>query len=148
MRNRDARPEWRGGKLLIILDEGILNTNDYREVRAFVKKYFYIKAIISLTTDTFIPVSNTATKTSILYAIKKADPDSLQQEPVFFAHAEKVGIDTKKKVCPNHLFNDRNDILSKYREFKEKVLASYTNGHFDTSRFSECGFTEGKIGDR
>lgn len=147
VRNASALPEWRGGKLLIVLDEGILNTDDYKEVRDFIKKYFYIKAVISLTKDTFVPVSNTATKTSILYAIKKEDSDAIQQEPIFFAHAEKVGIDTKKKVCRNHLFNSGNDVLTKYRDFKGKILASYDGVHFNKSRFMDSGFTQGEIHD-
>lgn len=146
-RDKATLPEWRGGKLLIILDEAILNTDDYKEVRKFVKKYFYIKAIISLTRDTFVPVSNTSNKTSILYAIRKEDPDAVQQEPIFYAHAEKVGIDTKKKVCHNHLFNDGNDILSKFMEFKDNVLASYDGYHFDRTRFLNQGFTGGKLYD-
>lgn len=145
VRNESGLPEWRGGKLLIILDEGVLNTNDYKEVRDFIKMYFYIKAVVSLTKDTFVPVSNTSTKTSILYAVKKEDPDAIQQEPIFFAHAEKVGINTKKKVCPNHLFNSGNDILTKYREFKEKVLAAYEGVHFSKQKFLEQGFINGAI---
>jgi type I restriction-modification system DNA methylase subunit len=144
-RDASALPEWRGGKLLIVLDEGILNTDDYRRVRDFMRKYFYIKAVISLTRDTFVPVSNTSTKTSILYAIKKQDPDATQQEPVFFAHAEKVGIDTKKKVCQNHLFNGEDDILSKYLEFKAKVLNSYDGFQFKEDVFLAQGFTTGAV---
>jgi len=138
-RDGSALPEWRGGKLLIVLDEGVLNTGDYRRVREFVRRYFYIKAVISLTRDTFVPVSNTSTKTSILYAIKKQDPDAAQQEPIFFAHAEKVGIDTKKKVCANHLFNGGNDILSRYFGFKAKVLNSYVGFQFREDRFLAQG---------
>ena len=145
IRDGSALPEWRGGKLLIVLDEGVLNTDDYRRVREFVRKYFYVKAVISLTRDTFVPVSNTSTKTSILYAIKKQDPDAMQQEPVFFAHAEKVGIDTKKKVCPNHLFNGEDDILSKYLEFKAKVLNSYDGFQFKEDAFLAQGFTAGAV---
>lgn len=145
VRNMSAPPEWRGGKLLIILDEGILNTETYTEVRDLIKKYFYIKAIISLSRDTFVPVSSTSTKTSILYAIKKEDPDAVQQEPIFFAHAEKVGIDTRKRVCANHLFNDGEDILSKYFDFKKKVLASYIGSSFNRMRFEEQGFEKGVL---
>lgn len=145
IRDGSALPEWRGGKLLIVLDEGVLNTDDYRRVREFVRKYFYVKAVISLTRDTFVPVSNTSTKTSILYAIKKQDPDAMQQEPVFFAHAEKVGIDTKKKVGPNHLFNGGDDILSKYLEFKAKVLNSYDGFQFKEDAFLAQGFTAGAV---
>jgi type I restriction-modification system DNA methylase subunit len=146
-RDANALPEWRGGKLLIILDEGILNTLDYKNVRDFIRKNFYLKAIISLTRDAFVPVSNTSTKTSILYAIRKDDPDAMQKEPIFYAHAERVGIDTKKKVCPNHLFNSGNDILSKYIEFKKKVLASYAGAHFDKTKFLSQGFEKGRIGE-
>ena len=131
--------------MLIVLDEGVLNTDDYRRVREFVRKYFYVKAVISLTRDAFVPVSNTSTKTSILYAIRKQDPDAIQQEPVFFAHAEKVGIDTKKKVCPNHLFNGGDDILSKYFEFKAKVLNSYAGFQFKEDAFLTQGFNAGAV---
>lgn len=69
-RDANTLPEWRGGKLLIVLDEGILNTDDYKHVREFIRRHFYIKAVISLTRDAFVPVSNTSTKTSILYACR------------------------------------------------------------------------------
>ena len=69
IRDPGARLEWKGGKLLIIIDEGILNTDDYSDVRNFIKSNFYIKAIISLTTDTFKPVANTPTKKSVLVPI-------------------------------------------------------------------------------
>jgi type I restriction-modification system DNA methylase subunit len=144
-RDASALPEWRGGKLLIVLDEGVLNTDDYKAVRDFLRRYFYVKAIISLTRDTFVPVSNTSTKTSILYAVKKQDPDAVQQEPVFFAHAEKVGLDTKKKVCPNHLFNGGNDILSRYLQFRERVMASYSGAHFNEVAFLTSGNFQGAL---
>jgi len=146
VRDPDAKVEWRGGKILIILDEGVLNTEDYGNTREYIKRHFYIKAVISLSRDTFIPVSNTSTKTSILFAIKKEDLDALQQEPIFFAHVEKVGLDTKKHVCANHLFNnDRNDILSKYFEFKKIVLESYVDFQFSKERFSQQQFKDGII---
>jgi type I restriction-modification system DNA methylase subunit len=145
IRNATALPEWKGGKLLIVIDEGILNTDDYKDLRQFIRKHFYVKAIVSLTTDTFVPVSNTSTKTSILYAIRKEDPDAIQQEPIFFAHVAKVGIDTKKKVCANHLFNNGNDVLSKYTDFKAKVLSAYDGTHFNKTRFLENQSSMGEI---
>ena len=145
IRNRDLPVEWRGGKLLIVLDEGILNTSDYAPVRQIIRKYFYIKAIVSLTRDTFVSVSSTTTKTSILYAIKKEDPDAAQQEPVFFSYAEKVGVDTRKRICQNHLFNDGESILEKYFEFKKAVLASYIGPVFSREMFAKQGFRAGVI---
>lgn len=138
--NRDTGglPEWRGGKLLIVLDEGNLNTETYIRVRNEIRRYFYIKAIISLTRDTFVPVSSTNTKTSILYAIKKEDTDAIQQEPIFFSYVDKVGIDTRKRICANHLFNsDGKDMLSKYFGFKRRVLAAYDGVTFKRSKFAE-----------
>ena len=143
-RNNSEKIEWQGGKVLIVLDEGILNTDNYKEVREFIKKNFYIKAIISLTKDAFVPVSKTMTKTSILYAIKKADLDSLQVEPIFFAHVDKVGLNTKKKVCENHLFDSGKDILSKFFEFKKAIVTSYEGLNFNRKKF-ESYFKAGEI---
>lgn len=146
VRDLEALPEWRGGKMLIILDEAVLNTNPYADVRRFISNHFYIKAIVSLTTDTFVPVSRTSTKTSILYAIKKDDLTAKQQEPIFYAHAEKVGVDTRRRVCPNHLFNGTGqDILTKFKEFKEKVLSSYDGLYFNREKFESLGFKAGKL---
>jgi len=147
VRDQTQLPEWRGGKILTIIDEGVLNTAKYKDVRDFIKKHFFIKAVISLTRDTFVPVSNTSTKTSILYAIKKEDTSVVQQEPIFFAHAEKVGIDTRKKTCVNHLFNDVEDILSKYQQFKDNVLNSYDSVFFKKAKFFASDFKKGEIHD-
>ena len=146
IRDPNALLEWRGGKLLIILDEGILNTDDYRRARRFIREKFYIKAIISLTTDTFVPVAKTPTKTSIFYAIKKDDPTAIQREPIFYAHAAKVGMDTKKRPCPNHLMNEKGkDILSEYISFKNKVLSCYEGLWFNRQQFESLGLTGGVI---
>jgi type I restriction-modification system DNA methylase subunit len=145
VRNKDLPIEWQGGKMLIVLDEGILNSAEYEHVRTFLRTHFYIKAVFSLSRDTFVPVSSTTTKTSILYAIKKKDPDALQTEPIFFAHAEKVGVDTRGKICENHLFDDGNDILSKYFDFKTKVRDSYSGLKFSKEKFERQGFKDGTI---
>jgi len=134
-------PEWRGGKMLIILDEGILNTQDYTEVRTFLRRHFYLKAVISLTSETFVPISKTSSKTSILYAVKKTDLDAVQKEPIFFAHVERVGLDTRGKVCANHF----DPILRRYHDFKQKVLSSYSGSEFRKDRFEQEGFQSGRI---
>lgn len=137
----DNLPEWRGGKMLIILDEGILNTDDYVGVRHFLRSHFYIKAVISLTRDTFVPISKTSTKTSILYAVKKTDTNAVQREPVFFAHVERVGVDTTGKVCAN----DLDATLERYFDFKAKVLKSYIGLEFKKEEFLAQGFTTGAV---
>ena len=142
-RDTDEVPEWRGGKFITIIDEGVLNTDDYENVRNFIKKHFYIKAVISLTQDTFVPVSKTPAKTSVIYLIKKEDPDAKQQEPIFYAHASKVGKDTKGRACDNHLINQKNkDVLRKYFEFKEAVKKSYRGNQFDKNKFESLNIVE------
>jgi len=131
--DNDEVPEWRGGKMLIILDEGVLNTDDYKEVRNFIRSHFYIKAVISLTRDTFMPISKTSTKTSIMYAIKKSDLDSTQKEPIFFAHVERVGLDTTGKVC----MNDLPGIADSFFQFKKAVKSCYTSNIFNQSNFKK-----------
>jgi type I restriction-modification system DNA methylase subunit len=127
--------EWRGGRVLIVLDEGILNTDNYRGVREFLRTHFYVKAVISLTRDAFVPISNTANKTSILFAVKKTDLAALQREPVFFAHVDKVGLTRVGKVCADHL----PLVLDKYFEFSSAVLRSYRLAEFSRDRFrAEC----------
>jgi type I restriction-modification system DNA methylase subunit len=146
IRDPNAQLEWRGGKLLIILDEGILNTDDYKLTRDAIRKYFYIKTVISLTTDTFVPVSKTPTKTSVVYLIKKDDPSAMQQEPIFYAHAARVGMDTKKRPCANHLMNsEERDILHNYIKFKEAVLGCYDGLVFNRKKFMQLGITSGRI---
>ena len=126
-----ALPEWRGGILITIVDEGILNTEDYSDARTFLRKNFYIKAIISLSKDTFVPVSNTATKTSILFLIKKQDIQAKQQEPIFYAYVDKVGLDTKGKSCENHF----SLIIDEYAEFKNTIFESYESNIFNKNTF-------------
>ncbi len=135
--NDDMPIEWRGGKLVIIVDEGLLNTDDYSKLREFIKRNFYIKAVISLTSDTFIPVSKTPNKTSILFAIKKSDTDAVQKEPIFFSYVDKVGLNTKRKVCENHLFNGTNvnTVIENYNEFRKLVLSCYSGKTFDERTF-------------
>ena len=130
-RKPEELPEWRGGVLITVIDEGILNTEDYNRTRNFLTENFYIKAIISLSRDTFVPISNTSTKTSIIYAIKKEDKSLKQQEPIFYAYVDKVGMDTKGKICDNHL----DSILDKYNKFKENILNSYEGKIFNKETF-------------
>jgi type I restriction-modification system DNA methylase subunit len=127
----EDRPEWRGGKLAIVLDEGILNTDNYQHVRDFVRERFYIKAVISLTRDAFVPISKTTTKTSILYVVKKTDLRAVQKEPIFYGHVEHVGVDTKGRACQN----DLPAMLAAYHRFRDAVSAAYAGDEFRSERF-------------
>ncbi|MBS9806329.1 AlwI family type II restriction endonuclease [Bacillus toyonensis] len=131
--------EWRGGKLITVLDEGILNTDEYADIRNYLKTHFYIKAVISLTRDTFVPISKTSTKTSILYAIKKVDVTATQKEPIFFAHVDKVGVNTQGKETENHL----PKVLAEWQDFKRNILNSYRRNEFVQELFLQHTSREG-----
>ena len=68
--------EWKGGRAAIIVDEAILNTPDYAETRRFLRRHFFIKAIVSFERDAFWYQARTTAKTSLLYIVKKPDPVS------------------------------------------------------------------------
>ncbi|MTI60237.1 MAG: hypothetical protein FH762_09725 [Firmicutes bacterium] len=129
-----------GGRLLIIVDDGLLNTDTYAFARDFIRNKFYIKAIISLSDKTFYAYSEKNIKTSILYLEKKKeiiDNDGdifteLQTEPVFYAHAEKVGINSKRGKYENHLPR----VAKGYFEFKKAVEDNISsNEYFNPNNF-------------
>jgi type I restriction enzyme M protein len=105
-----------GGRLLIILPDGVLCNSGDRYVREYImgKKdeatgQFHggkaiVKAVISLPSDTF-KLSGTGAKTSVLYLQKRKarpdDPEKLQDEPqtdVFMAVADTLGYVVKNNV--------------------------------------------------
>lgn len=114
-----------GGRVLIIVDDGILNTDTYAFARDFIRNKFYIKGVFSLSDKTFYAYSGKNIKTSILYLEKKAetiDEDGdvfteLQTDPVFYAHIEKVGINSKRSKYESHF----EEIKKGFFEFKQAV---------------------------
>lgn len=62
-----------GGRMGVVLPESVFDTISNRDVRLFLYKYFWIKAVISLPRIAFAPY--TQTKTSILIAQKKTSKE-------------------------------------------------------------------------
>jgi len=105
-----------GGRLLIVLPDGVLCNSGDRYVREYImgkkdeesSEFFggkaIIKAVISLPADTF-KLSGTGAKTSILYLQKRQaredEPETFQAEPqqdVFMAVADTLGYVVKNKI--------------------------------------------------
>ena len=105
-----------GGRLLIVLPDGVLCNSGDRYVREYIMGTkdeatgeFHggkaiVKGVISLPSDTF-KLSGTGAKTSVLYLQKrharKDDPEKFQDEPqtdVFMAVAETLGYVVKNNV--------------------------------------------------
>lgn len=117
-----------GGRLLIVLPDGILCNSGDRYVREylmgvkdeksgrFIGGKAVVKAVVSLPPVTF-RLSGAGAKTSFLYLQKKRPGD--EQGPVFMAVADQVGFDVKqnKEV---QLGNQQNDLL--------KIVEAYRMG--------------------
>ncbi|MGY0780578.1 type I restriction enzyme M protein [Azospirillum brasilense] len=105
-----------GGRLLIVLPDGVLCNSSDRYVREYIMGVkdeatgeFHggkaiVKAVLSLPSDAF-KLSGTGAKTSVLYLQKrharKDDPEKFQDEPqtdVFMAVAETLGYVVKNNV--------------------------------------------------
>lgn len=128
-RRPDEFAEWQGGRTAIIVDEAVLNTSDYASVRAFIRRNFFIKAVVSLSREAFKYLAHTDAKTSILYLIKKPRPSMVQREPIFFSHAERVGYG----ATGNWVGDDLPQVLLYYHVFKSFVRDAYTGRHLDAA---------------
>lgn len=76
-----------GGRLAIVLDEGVLNLPHAEDVRRFIYDRFEIEAIVGLPETTFMPY---ATVNAVVLFLKKVTAPSPIQH-VFFARADRVG---------------------------------------------------------
>lgn len=119
-----------GGKLLTVIDESILNTEQDKVFRDFILQNYIIKAIISLPRNSFVN-AETTTKTSILYLRKKLSQNE-KQPPIFMAMSQNIGHSDSGRSQPENcdLFriidkdgnivnpSIKKTILEKFEEFE------------------------------
>lgn len=85
-----------GGRLVSVIDDGILSGSSFSDFRNYLRKRFLIKAIVSLPGDAF-QRSQARVKTSFI-VLEKRDPDSNQEQgPVFRYACRFVGVDDPKR---------------------------------------------------
>ncbi len=104
-----------GGRMVVVIPEGILSNKNDRRIRDYIRRECHIKAVVRLPQDAF-KMSEGAACTSVLFAVKK-DPDSPPAEPhgdIFFARAEHIGISPSGKPIQE---NDLLAIREHYRQF-------------------------------
>lgn len=102
------------GKLITIIDESVLNADNETDIRAFIRKYFIIRAVISLPRNTFVN-ADTQVKTSVLYLVKK-EKQNESQPSVFMAISQNVGHTDAGKKSPE--LNDLPIVLSEFKKFE------------------------------
>jgi type I restriction enzyme M protein len=81
-----------GGRLGIVLPDGILANRNTRYVRAWLESQCKIRAIISLPVETFSPFGANI-KTSIIFARKWRKGESQKNYSIFLSRVDNVGYD-------------------------------------------------------
>lgn len=100
-----------GGRMAIVLPDGIYGNNLLGYIRKFLLKKGRVLAIIDVPIETFMP--NTATKTSILVFQKLMEKDIPNDYPIFMAIAETCGHDRRGNVI------DEDDVAKISASFRE-----------------------------
>lgn len=88
-RYRDLLVE--GGRLLTVIDDGMLAGDDFVNVRDFLRREFIIRGVISLPGDAF-QRSGARAKTTVLY-LEKRKPKETGQPAAFVFECRYVGLD-------------------------------------------------------
>ncbi len=121
-----------GGRIAVVIPEGILSNRNDRHIRDYIRRECIVKAVIRLPQDAF-RLSEGAACTSILYATKKDpdDPASLDQGDIFFARAEHIGTSPAGKPIAE---NDLLSIREQYRRFENGEWEGIEMEHLEGDR--------------
>ncbi len=79
-----------GGRVAIVVIDGILNNRSTEYVRDWVRRHAWIDAVVSLPPETFQGYGARA-KTSVVFLTRKEGPDEGAQAETFFAIADNTG---------------------------------------------------------
>lgn len=121
-----------GGRVAIVLPQGVLNNTNMEYVRQFLLDKARILAVVGLHGNTFKP--HTGTKTSVLF-LQKWQQEPQKDYPIFMAVSKKAGKDSsgeyvyKKDTTGNYIYDTRgrkvldhdlDQIAEKFIEFAKK----------------------------
>lgn len=103
-----------GGRVAIVVIDGLLDTSSQKYVRDYIKQHAYVRGVVSLNKETFEGYGAKA-KTSILFLEKKAAPDEGEQEPVFMALVQNTGYAPNGEQVAG---NEMPDVLLDWQAFQ------------------------------
>jgi type I restriction enzyme M protein len=128
-----------GGRLAIVLPQGVLNNTNMEYIREWLFNKARILAVVGLHGSTFKP--HTGTKTSVLFLQKwNEDEQPLKDYPIFMAVSKKAGKDNsgdyvyKKDAQGNYIHNnngrkvldhDLDDIAEAFINFSKSQKFSF-----------------------
>jgi type I restriction enzyme M protein len=101
-----------GGKLGIVLPDGIYGNDKLGYIREYLKRNTKILAVVDVPSETFQP--NTSTKTSIMIAEKIKDGARIDDHYIFMAICETCGHDRRGNPTTD---DDVSLVKDKYFEF-------------------------------
>lgn len=105
-----------GGRMFIILPEGLLNLPAYKDFRKWLLEKVWVSQTISLPAGAFQPFGRSASKTCILAVVKKGK-NCTPPKYVFGAVVHNIGYDTGKTTYKTLERNDLIDILKESKSF-------------------------------
>ncbi len=133
-----------GGRLAIVLPDGILENKTAKFVRDFIRKKTKVLGIISMPSETFIP-HGTGIKTSILFLQKSNSKKESKDYKVFFGIIKNVGYYGDKNATPKYktdkdgtqiLDEDMTIITNHFKKFENGDSFKFTDKYY-LKNFSE-----------
>jgi type I restriction enzyme M protein len=130
--------EWlrEGGRMGIVLPDGILGNPDDEPIRRWILEYCWVLASVDLPVETFIVEANVNILTSLLFLKKKTREERIAEclngpvdYPVFMAVAEKVGVDRRGNTLYKR--SPDGEIILEEQEERERIHINGKN-HFAT----------------
>lgn len=114
-----------GGWVGIIVMDGILSNSSMKFVRNHVRKQAIVRALISLTPDTFEGYGGRSNTTILLLEKKLAPSSEAQTDDTFMAICRNTGYAPNGAEIPG---NELPDILAAYKEWKkDKTVPTKSN---------------------
>lgn len=98
-----------GGKMAVVLPDGILTNSSLQYVRDWILDHFKLLGVVSLPQDAF-RYYGAGVKSSILILEKGSFTEDY---PIFMAQPEKIGIDSTGRPCEN----DLDEVVKNFWEF-------------------------------
>lgn len=105
-----------GGRIGIVLPDGVLSNRSSRYVREWLLKTVSARAIVSLPISTFAPFGANV-KTSILFARKLHDGEDVSGRSISFIVSENVGYDASGRLAGE---SDLDQALNHFRTYIDK----------------------------
>ena len=105
-----------GGRIGIVLPDGILTNTSLQYVRDFIMQHCEILAIVSIPSFAFTHFG-AGVKSSLVFLRKKKKNEILTKYPIFMAIADHIGYDATGRESP---INDLDKIYKKYTAFRIK----------------------------